>query len=213
MLVQDVMQRGLVVVSPDTTLPRLVGLLQHRGIRHLPVVDQGRLVGIIADRDLKGATASVATSGHSANPAAHLDQLTAADIMTRSVVTIGPMFPVEEAARLMVTKKISALPVTQHERLVGIVTDTDVLHVFVRAMGVTEPSSRLDATLGDDAHALARAVQAVEGAGSVISSIMTLTSPVTGAREVVIRLATINPGPAIKALEAEGFGGRDSWRG
>jgi acetoin utilization protein AcuB len=129
------------------------------------------------------------------------------------VVTIAPMFPVEEAARLMVTRKISALPVTEGERLVGIVTETDVLELFVRAMGVTEPSSRLDVALGDQAHALARAIQAVEATGIVISSVMTLRSPVTGLREAVIRVTTINPGPAIKALEAQGYAVRDSWRG
>jgi acetoin utilization protein AcuB len=122
------------------------------------------------------------------------------------------MFPVEEAAAVMVTKKISALPVTQGGRLLGIVTDTDVLQLFVRAMGVTEPSSRLDVTLGRSDHPLDRVVHAVDRAGGPISSIMTLRNPVTDGREAVIRLATINPGPAIKALEAEGFAVRDSWR-
>lgn len=93
------------------------------------------------------------------------------------------------------------------------VTDTDVLQLFVRAMGVTEPSSRLDVTLGREAHALALVVHAVERAGAAVSSVMTLQSPATGAKEAMIRLATINPGPAIKALEGEGFAVRDSWRG
>jgi len=88
-----------------------------------------------------------------------------------------------------------------------------VLHLFVRALGVTEPTSRIDVDLGGDAEALDRVVHAVTRAGGVISSIMTMTSPVTGLREAMIRLATINPGPAIKALESEGFTVRDSWRG
>jgi acetoin utilization protein AcuB len=214
MLVQDIMQRDVVTASSETTLTRLMGLLQRRGIRHLPVADQGNLVGIISDRDLKSAIASCATTNESgANVLSRLDRLTASDIMTRAVVTIAPMFPVEEAARVMVTKKISALPVTEDGRLVGMVTDTDVLHLFVRAMGVIEPSSRIDVTLGEDAHALARVVQAVDDGGAVISSIMTLKSPVTGLMEAVIRLTTINPGPAIKALEAAGFAVRESWRG
>jgi acetoin utilization protein AcuB len=213
MIVQDIMQRGVMVASPETRLAEAMRLLQSRGVRHLPVLDREAVVGIISDRDLKGAIASVATSESGCGLAALLEGLTAADVMTRAVLTIGPMFPVEEAARLMLTKKISALPVTEDGRLVGIVTDTDVLHLFVRAMGVTEPSSRLDVALGDETHALDRVVQAVEGVGGAISSIMTLKSPVTGLREAVIRVATINPGPAVKALEAEGFTVRDSWRG
>ena len=213
MLVQDVMQRGLVIVSPDTKLAEAMRLLQRRGIRHLPVLDTGRLVGIISDRDLKAAMLSATMSPGGALSTAALDRLTAGDVMQRAVVTIAPMFPVEEAARLMVTRKISALPVTEDERLVGIVTETDVLELFVRAMGVTEPSSRLDVALSAEPHALARAIQAVEATGIVISSVMTLRSPVTGLREAVIRVTTINPGPAIKALEAQGYAVRDSWRG
>jgi acetoin utilization protein AcuB len=178
MIVQDIMQRQ-VVVGPETTLGEIARLLRSRGIRHLPVVDQGTVIGIISDRDLKGALASAVTTGGDVPLASLLDRLTAADVMTRAVVTIAPMFPIEEAARIMVTGKISALPVTENGRLVGIVTDTDVLHLFVRAMGVTEPSSRIDVTLGEDPHALARVVHAVEGAGGVISSIMTLKSPAT----------------------------------
>ena len=212
MLVQDIMQRDVVAVTPETPLARIVSSLQRRGIRHLPVTDGGRLVGLISDRDLKGAIASVATSD-SAAPLSPLDDLTAADIMARSVVTIAPMFAVEEAARLMVARKISALPVTEDGHLMGIVTDSDVLHLFVRALGVTEPTSRIDVVLGVDAHALDTVVHTVTGAGGVISSIMTMTSPISGLREAMIRLATINPGPAIKALEAEGFTVRDSWRG
>jgi acetoin utilization protein AcuB len=213
MLVQDVMQRGVVIVSPGTTLAEVTRVLQRRGIRHVPVLDNGRLVGIISDRDLKAAMLSATMSSAGATTAAALDRLTAANVMQRAVVTVAPMFPVEEAARLMVTRKISALPVIEAERLVGIVTETDVLELFVRAMGVTEPSSRLDVALGDEARALARAIQAVETTGITISSVMTLKSPVTGLREAMIRVTTINPGPAIKALEALGYAVRDSWRG
>jgi acetoin utilization protein AcuB len=207
MLVQDVMQRGVVAVEPETALAEVMRLLERRGIRHLPVLDQGNLVGIISDRDVKAAGAM------RAGPGAASTRLAARDIMTRRVLTIAPMFPVEEAARIMVTRKISALPVTEGDRLIGIVTETDVLDLFVRAMGVTEPSSRLDVTLGDEPHALDRVVQAVEASGVAISSIMTLKSPVTGMREAVIRVTTIAPGPAIRALEARGFAVRDSSRG
>ena len=122
------------------------------------------------------------------------------------------MFPVEEAARLMVQEKISALPVTEGGRLVGIVTETDVLELFVKAMGAGEPSSRLDVVLGDRQSALAEVVRAVEAAGVVISSIMTLANR-EGLKEAVMRVATINPGPAVRALEARWYVVRESWRG
>ncbi len=110
MLVQDVMQRGVVVVSPETELSEAARLLRRRGIRHLPVLDRGSLVGIISDRDLKGAMGSAAMSQSGAEMEGVPERLFAADVMTRTVITIAPMFPVEEAARLMVTKKISGGP-------------------------------------------------------------------------------------------------------
>jgi acetoin utilization protein AcuB len=212
MLVRDIMQTHPVSATPETRLPHLLRLLQRRGFRHLPVLDGGNLVGIISDRDLKQSMISAASMTEGRERDRLLDALTAGQIMARAVVTIGPMFGVEEAARLMATRKISALPVTEGDRLVGIVTETDVLQLFVRAMGVLEPSSRVDVILRDQTAGLGDVVRAVEEAGSRISSVMTLAMP-TGEREVVLRLATINPGPAVKALEAKGYAVRDGDRG
>jgi len=204
-LVKDIMQRDVVTVTPDTRLTQVLRLLQPRGFRHVPVVDNGALVGIISDRDVKQAMVSLAGSG-TVGPA--LDQarerLTAAEIMRRTVTTVALMFPVEEAARLMTTQKISALPVTESGHLVGIVTETDVLNLFVRAMGVLEPSSRLDVVLHDSQAGLGDLARAVEGTGARISSLMTLGGP-DGGREIVLRLATINPRAAVKALEERGY--------
>jgi acetoin utilization protein AcuB len=212
MLVRDIMQTHAVSATLETRLPHLLRLLQRRGFRHLPVVDSGKLVGIISDRDLKQSMISAASMTEGRERDRLLDELTAGQIMARTVVTIGPTTGVDEAARLMATRKIGALPVTEGDRLVGIVTETDVLELFVRTMGVLEPSSRLDVILPDQMAGLGEVVRAVEEAGSGISSVMTLAMP-TGEREVVLRLATINPGPAVKALEAKGYVVRDARRG
>jgi acetoin utilization protein AcuB len=206
MLVQDVMQRELFTVGPATPLAEVARLLRRRGIRHVPVLDGGALVGIISDRDLKGALLA------GGDLDAVLADRAARDVMTREVITIAPMFPVEEAARIMVGEKISALPVTQHDRLVGIVTETDVLLLLITAMGVTRPSSRLDVLYTDRPDAVSDIVRIAAECGA-IASVVTLTSPANELHEAVVRLGTINPGPAIKALEARGFTVRDSWRG
>ena len=212
MLVKDVMQAHPVTATLETRLPNLVRLLQRRGFRHLPVLDGGKLVGIISDRDIKQSMVSAASMTEGRERDRLLDELTAGQIMARAVVTIGPMFGVEEAARLMATRKISALPVTEGDRLVGIVTETDVLQLFVRAMGVLEPSSRLDVIVRDPAAGLGEIVRSIEETGSRICSVMTLELP-TGEREVMLRLATINPGSAVAALEARGYVVRDAGRG
>jgi len=213
MLVRDIMQSRLVTISPKTTLPQATRLAAERRIRHLPVVENGDLIGIVSDRDLKQAMASPATSLEAHELNYLLNRLSVAEIMTQAVITIGPMFPVEEAARLMVQEKISALPVIEDGRLIGIVTETDVLELFVRAMGAGTPSTRLDVLLTDEQpSALPEIVNAIEGAGVRVTSIVTLQNR-AGVREAVVRVATINPGPAIAALEAAGYAVRESWRG
>jgi len=212
MLVGDIMRTAVVTITPKTSLPAAVRLMRQRGIRHLPVVDDDVLVGIVSDRDLKQAMASPATSLETHELNYLLEALTVDEIMTRAVITVGRRFPIEEAARLMVKEKVSALPVTETGRLVGIVTETDVLEMFVKAMGAGEPSSRIDVMLTDRTAPLADVVHALEEARAGISSVMTLVD-LAGRRNVVIRVRTIDPGPAIACLEARGYTVRSPQRG
>jgi acetoin utilization protein AcuB len=219
MLVKDVMQTAVLTAPPDLPLPKVLRLLQGRGFRHVPVVDGNTLVGIISDRDVKQAMASAAASAEGRERDQLLDRLTAGQIMTRSVRTIGPAFAIEDAVKLMVSERISAVPVTEGGRLQGIVTETDVLNLFARATGVLEPSSRVDVLIPDGSgEELGGVVRAVEATGARISSIITFGGAaarggdaVTG-REVVLRLATIDPGPAVKALTAAGYRVRNGAR-
>jgi acetoin utilization protein AcuB len=211
MLVRDVMQPRLVTVTPQATMAEAMRLVGERGIRHLPVVAGDTLVGIVSDRDLKRAMASSATSLARNELTYLLAKLTVEEIMTRAVITISPSFAVEDAARLMVTEKISALPVTESGRLIGIVTETDILELFVRALGASEPSSRVDVILPDERSALGGIVEAVEEAGASISSIVTLRDR-RGRREAIVRIATIDPGRVVAALTAAGHSVRDGYR-
>lgn len=208
MLVQDIMQTKLVTATPDTSLMKVLRLLQGRGFRHVPVVEDGKLVGIISDRDVKQSIASAATSAEGPERDQLVDRLTAGQIMTHPVRTIGPMFTVEDAVKLMITHRISAVPVTEGERLVGLVTETDVLHLFARVMGVLEPSSRVDVLVRGEEQRLGDVVRSVEASGARISSVVTLGA-VGGAREILLRLATIDPAAAITALTTAGFTVRD----
>ena len=211
MLVRDVMQSKLITIDPETTLPQAMRLAAERRVRHLPVVRDGELIGIVSDRDLKQAMASPATSLEAHELTYLLNRLTVGEIMTRAVITIGPMAPFEEAARLMVQEKISALPVMAAGQLIGIVTETDLLDLLVRAMGAGTPSTRLDLLLDDQPWKLAEIVTAIEQTGAHIASIMTLTTR-AGARDVVVRIETIDPQPAVAALESRGFTVRQTGR-
>jgi acetoin utilization protein AcuB len=112
----------------------------------------------------------------------------------------------------MLKEKVSALPVTERGRLIGIVTETDVLELFVKGMGAGQPSSRIDVRLPEDSATLADLVHAVEDASVAISSIMTLGDR-SGHKDVVIRVRSIDPRAAISNLEARGYAVRDPRKG
>src|SRR5262249_46287323 len=108
-------------------------------------------------------------------------------------------------------RKISALPVTEGGRLVGIVTETDVIALLVRALGASEPSSRLEVVFSRSGSALAEIVRIVEEAGGAISSIVTLATQ-DGSREAILRVPTIDPRRAVDALESHGYAVRSAHR-
>lgn len=131
MVVQEVMQTKVFTIAPDTTLPEAVRLAEERGVRHLPVLHDGKLVGLVSDRDLKRAMASSATSLEVHELNYLVQRLAVREFMTRTIITVRPTCLVKDAARLMLLHKIGALPVTDGEALVGIVTETDFLKLFV----------------------------------------------------------------------------------
>jgi acetoin utilization protein AcuB len=202
MLVQDIMQSRVITVTPRTVVHEALRLLRTRGIRHLVVLDGDAVVGIVSDRDVKQIAAQPE----------RFDEWVVDDVMSGAVITVDPTTPVEEAARLMLSEKISALPVTEAARLIGIVTETDVVRLFVRALGAGVPSSRLDVVVGPNSTALADIVATVQSTGAPISSIVTLPNP-QGVAEAVIRVATIDPRAAIAALIKKGYVVKTARRG
>jgi acetoin utilization protein AcuB len=133
MKVRELMTGGLITVRPETPVQEARDLLAREGIRHLPVTRaDGVLAGIVTDRDIRLSLPSRATS-LSAGEINHLiARLTVGEIMTRTVITIGPDAPAREGARVMLDHRIGALPVVDDGRLIGIVTETDIVRAFVR---------------------------------------------------------------------------------
>jgi len=132
MRVGDVMTRTLVTTPPETSVLDAQVRLAREGIRHLLVTGEGgELLGIVTDRDIRLNLPSPATSLSVWELNYLLTKLTVDQVMTKTVITVGPMRPAPDAARLMLDQKIGALPVMDGERLVGIVTETDMLRAFV----------------------------------------------------------------------------------
>ena len=134
MRVGDVMTRTLVTTPSETSVPEAQARLTQEGIRHLLVTGEGgELLGIVTDRDIRLNLPSPATSLSVWEMKGLLDRLTVGEIMTKAVITVGPRREVGEAAVLMLEHKIGALPVLEDGRLVGIVTETDLLRALAAA--------------------------------------------------------------------------------
>lgn len=125
-----------ITVSPATPVSEARELMHRKQIRHLLVMEGERLVGIITDRDIKLNLPSPATSLSVWEVNYLLTRLTVGEVMTKHVITTGPERPVAEAVRLMLAHKIGALPVTEEGRVVGIITETDLLRAFARRLEV-----------------------------------------------------------------------------
>lgn len=131
-LVRDWMTPDPVCATPDLTLPEAHQLLDEHHIRRLPVVDkQGHLIGIVTQGDIRGAEPSGATSLSIFELNYLLSRLTVDRIMTQHPVTITPDTTIGEAARLMLDKKIAGLPVLEGDRVVGILTESDIFRLVV----------------------------------------------------------------------------------
>lgn len=130
MRVRELMTPSPITVPLEMSLAEARELMVKRRIRHLLVVKDGLLVGIVTDRDIRSNLPSPATSLSVWEMNYLLDRLTIGEVMTRMVLTIGPDREASEGARIMVDHKIGALPVLDGTRVVGIITETD----FVRAV-------------------------------------------------------------------------------
>jgi acetoin utilization protein AcuB len=134
--VKDCMTHPAVTVQSSALVRGATEMMRTRRIRHLPVVDRdGRLVGIVTDRDLRQVIFDPAIADRLGQGVQALNALAVRDIMTWGVVTVRPETEIREAARLMHEQKVGALPVVQGDRVVGILTESDVLEVFATVLG------------------------------------------------------------------------------
>lgn len=207
MLVQDVMQRPVITTKRTASLSEAYQTMREHDIRHLPVMEGDRLVGVVTDRDIRFAVHPLHSSP--------LDSaIEVAEVMTADPHTASPLDPIEEAARLLRTKKIGCLPVMEGEALVGIVTLSNLLDALMRLTGLEKPSGRLAVSLPDKPGQLARLTSAIAERGFDIRSVLSyyedeeVEGPTGGSPSrlrVILRLDTLTVRPVARELRAEGF--------
>ncbi len=142
MKVKELMTKNVLTVAPNDNVDRVFFLINFENIRHVPVVEKGRLVGIVSDRDLKKVLGPPKRflekpDGGSVT----ISSRKVRTLLRRAPITIEPLQRAADAAAVMAKKKIGALPVVHKGKLVGIITATDILKAFVKLSNILEPYS------------------------------------------------------------------------
>jgi acetoin utilization protein AcuB len=206
MRIRDVMTRNPITVDPETLVLDAQRIMKENNIRRLPVVDKGKLKGIITKHDLLEASPSPATSLSIHELNYLLSKMKVKEIMKKDPITFAPDAPFEEALRLGQEKKIGAFPVVENEKLVGIVTESDLVRFVTRALGMNEEGSRITIEgLGGKLGDLERMIQIVDQHQTVILSMMTSPRPEKKDWMIILRLKTSNPDPIVKDFKKAGF--------
>jgi acetoin utilization protein AcuB len=190
MLVQHWMTRDVVTVEADTPFLEARLLLKEKNIRHLPVVDRGKLIGVVTDRDVKQAAPSGATTLDIYELNYLLLKMKVRDLVKGEPITIKPTNSVEKAALLMHDHKIGCLPVVDDAgNLVGMITETDLLEVMVEILGYKEKGTRIAFEVPDNPDACQELVHVLRDFRLDLRSLVTCalhTRP--GYRDFVIRV-------------------------
>jgi CBS domain-containing protein len=130
MKVRELMSRDVATIGRNDTLAKADEVMKTRHFRHLPVVEEARLVGMLSERDLFHAALSTALNFGQKAQTEFLKTILVKEVMTDEVVTIGPEEDMKEAARLLLERRIGSLPVVERGKLVGILSETDLLKVI-----------------------------------------------------------------------------------
>lgn len=194
MKISSLMVPNPITITEEASIRDAIELMKVNSIRHLPVVSGGMtLKGFVTLADLKqGLIPSM------------VGNLSLSDIMIRNPITVHPDDDIEIAAQKCYKYKIGGIPVVKEGRVVGIITETDILRAFIDMMGILNASSRIDVVIGDAPGSFKQALQTINDTGGDIISVG-MTAQQASRRIYYFRLSPCNIRTIKEALEKEGF--------
>jgi acetoin utilization protein AcuB len=203
MLIRDRMTRNPVLCTADLSVTDAFDLMKKSHIRRMPVVDKnGKLVGIVSDKDLLRVTPSPATTLSAYEIPYLLSKVKVSDVMTKKVITVTEDTPVEEAARIMADNKIGGLPVVDESHVVvGIITETDIFKTFLELIGARRAGVRITMIVKDKRGELARIGQAIADIGGNIIATVELPGTDPSNYEVLLKVIGVSKDALVDTLK------------
>lgn len=204
MFIKYVMRTNIISCTPETSVAEAHEIMRKNNISKLPVADHGKLVGIVTKNDLNKATPSDATTLDMWEISTLLTKITMKKIMSANPVSVGPEEVVEEAARLMVDNQVGCLPVVKDGALVGLVTESDLFHLFTDMFGAGKEGVRATFLLNDEPGQIGKVAEGVSKENGNIISVVTSEVPNQKEKMITMKVADIS----LEALKAilEGCG-------
>ncbi len=165
MLVGERMSHPVITMRADMPIIDALNMMKREHVRRTPILKDGKLVGIISEKDLLNATPSAATTLSVWEMNYLLSKITVSEVMTQNVLTVTEDTPIEEAARIMADNKVGGLPVLRGDEIVGIISETDLFKIMLEMMGARERGVRVTIMVHDKPGGLAEITQAIARAG------------------------------------------------
>ncbi|MEL7643573.1 MAG: CBS domain-containing protein [bacterium] len=187
------MSKPVYTISPETSLDDALSIMEKEHVRRLPVVDRdGSLVGIVTEQDLIKASPSEATLLDKWEIKSLMSTLPVEKVMTRQMITLTEDVLLEEAARIMADKKVSGLPVVSGNKVVGMLTESDIFKVFLEMMGARQSGIRLSFLIANKPGQLAKLSHAVSEIGGDIITMGTFTGSQSGIGEMMMKVSGVS---------------------
>jgi len=206
MYIRDIMTTNVVTIPSNTSVAEARRIMAAHGFSRLPVVDKGKLVGMVTARLLEKVAPSKATSLTMWELSYLLSKTMVKEIMVKDVVTITPDTTVEESVALAQSHKVGALVVIEGGRVVGISTTRDLFYkMFNPILGLGEPGTRIEVIGGGEGKALEEVVSLVNERGLKIVTLHIITPPGATEKNVVVHLGTEDVSQIIADLESKGY--------
>jgi acetoin utilization protein AcuB len=202
MLVGERMTRPVLSVSPETPIQDALAQMRKERVSRYPVIDKkGKLVGIVSEDDLLHASPSDVTSLSVWELNYLVSKITVDRVMSTNVITVTEDTPLEEAACIMADNRIGGLPVVKGKAVVGMITQTDLFHLFLEMLGARETGIRVTALVKEQPGMLYCLTKAIDKAGGNIIALSTFSGESSADREVTLKVNQMDDKALRKALE------------
>jgi acetoin utilization protein AcuB len=188
MFVGERMSRPVISISPDEPINEVLAMFKREHIRRAPVMKNGKLLGIVSERDLLNASPSSVTTLSVWEMNYLISKVKVNNVMTKKVTTVDKDTPIEEAARIMADQKIGGMPVMSAGKVVGMITETDLFKIFLELMGARQKAIRVTATVPERPGELAKVTQAISANGGDFIAFGMFSGPDANSRVITFKV-------------------------